>query len=206
MSAGPWRLDDLAGFGPRTAADMRPTLLRVLTELYVQKPTHTADEERHYTELALRLLDAVDAGRRAIVAERLARYPSAPLRVIERLAADLPEVAVHVQTLALRHALPSPLGPVARRGKLNVQAPFACEVAAALNELFFTSNADERRLILLNLELLAPFPLAPVKLTPITGLGERLEAAILSRKRDTTSSGGPARFGLCRSLPEYSRH
>ncbi|HYP10212.1 MAG TPA: DUF2336 domain-containing protein, partial [Xanthobacteraceae bacterium] len=34
---------------------MRPTLLRVLTELYVQRPTHTADEEHHYTELALRL-------------------------------------------------------------------------------------------------------------------------------------------------------
>jgi phosphoglycolate phosphatase-like HAD superfamily hydrolase len=185
MSAGPWRLDDLAVFGPRTAADMRPTLLRVLTELYLQKPTHTADEELHYTELALRLLDAVDAGSRAIVAERLARYPSAPLRVIERLAADLPQVAVHVQALALRRELPSPLGPVTGRGKLTAQAPFAREVAAALNELFFTSDADERRLILLNLELLAPFPLARVKLTPTTGLGERLEAAILSRKRET---------------------
>ena len=72
---------------------MRPTLLRVLTDLYVQKLAHTPDEERHYTELALRLLDAVDVPTRAAVAGRLSRHLSPPLRVIERLAADLPDVA-----------------------------------------------------------------------------------------------------------------
>src|ERR1700693_3044413 len=83
-------LNGLADIGLRSGVDMRPTLLRVLTDLYVQKLTHTADEERHYTELALRLLDSVDAAARAPVAARLARHLSPPLRVIEHLAADLP--------------------------------------------------------------------------------------------------------------------
>ena len=76
---------------------MRPTLLRVLTDLYVQKLTHTPDEERHYTELALRLLDAVDVPTRAAVARRLSRHLSPPLRVIQRLAADLPDIAEAVR-------------------------------------------------------------------------------------------------------------
>jgi len=35
--------------------------VRVLTDLYVQKPTHTSEEERQYTELVLRLIDSVDS-------------------------------------------------------------------------------------------------------------------------------------------------
>ena len=45
---------------------MRSALLRVLTDLYVQKPKHTADEERHYTELALRLIES-EGGRGAFL-------------------------------------------------------------------------------------------------------------------------------------------
>ena len=63
-SPGRWGLDSLIRIGVPGEPDMRPTLLRVLTELYVQKPAHTADEERHYTELALRLLDAADLSTR----------------------------------------------------------------------------------------------------------------------------------------------
>ena len=81
-------LDNLTHLGLRSGVDMRPTLLRVLTDLYVQKLTHTPDEERHYTELALRLLDAVDVATRAAVAGRLARHLSPPLRVIQQLAGD----------------------------------------------------------------------------------------------------------------------
>ena len=66
-------LNGLADIGLRSGVDMRPTLIRVLTDLYVQKLTHTADEERHYTELALRLLDGVDVPTRATIA---ARHPN----------------------------------------------------------------------------------------------------------------------------------
>ena len=86
-------LDSLAEIGLRGGVDMRPTLIRVLTDLYMQKLRHTAEEERHYTELALRLLDSVDAATRTAVATRLARHLSPPLRVIQYLVKDLPDVA-----------------------------------------------------------------------------------------------------------------
>src|SRR5579872_7135839 len=86
-------LNGLTDIGLRGGVDMRPTLLRVLTDLYVQKLTHTADEERHYSELALRLLEAVDVPTRIAVAARLGRHLSPPPRVAEFLAADLPDVA-----------------------------------------------------------------------------------------------------------------
>lgn len=184
MSAGPWRLDHLARFGPRAGPNMRPTLLRVLTELYLQKPTHTADEERHYTELALRLLDAVDAGTRATIAERLARYPSPPMRVIERIAGDLPEVAAWVHAPVTRRQLPSPFSAAERAAKPNGLVPFPADIASELDELFFAANADERRLILLNLDVIAPFPTERVQLSPAAELGDRLEAAVLSRNRE----------------------
>ena len=66
-------LDSLTDIGLRGGVDMRPTLLRVLTDLYTHKLAHTPEEERHYTELAMRLLDSVDAQTRASVAARLAR-------------------------------------------------------------------------------------------------------------------------------------
>jgi hypothetical protein len=80
------RLAGLAGLANHTGLDIRPTLLRVLTDLYVQKPSHSPEEERHYVELALRLIEDVDAGTCAAVATSLARYPAAPAEVVQRLA------------------------------------------------------------------------------------------------------------------------
>src|SRR5277367_2655232 len=94
-------LDNLTHLGFRDGVDMRPTLIRVLTDLYVQKLTHTADEKRHYTELALRLLDGVDVATRATVAARLAKHLSPPLRVIQYLVNDLPEIAAPLRGHAL---------------------------------------------------------------------------------------------------------
>src|SRR5580700_7136678 len=112
-------LNGLADIGLRSGVDMRPTLIRVLTDLYVQKLTHTPDEERHYTELALRLLDTVDAAARTAVATRLARHLSPPLRVIERLASDLPGIAEPVRA-----------HPLLRRG-VKTEAPKPPLAAAA---------------------------------------------------------------------------
>ena len=69
-------LQGLVELANRDGVDIRPTLLRVMTDLYVQKPTHSADEERHYTELALRLIDLVDRRTRSIVAEKIAATPT----------------------------------------------------------------------------------------------------------------------------------
>src|ERR1700691_5004148 len=89
-------LEALTALGSRSGLDMRPTLLRVLTDLYVQRVAHTVAEERHYTELALRLLDAVDVPTRIAVAKRFAHYASPPLRVVQALARDLPKVAIEI--------------------------------------------------------------------------------------------------------------
>src|SRR5262249_9195789 len=71
------RLDGLYDLD-RKGIDIRPTLLRVLTDQYAASPRHTPEEECHYTELAMRLIDETDITTRAAVAARLARPPPAP--------------------------------------------------------------------------------------------------------------------------------
>src|SRR5260370_38689611 len=94
------RLEGLPDHGQRDGFAIRPALLRVLTDLYLQKPTHPPDDERHYTELALRLINSTDVPARAAAAERLAPYPAAPRAVILRLARDVIDVAGPI----LRHS------------------------------------------------------------------------------------------------------
>ncbi len=81
-------LDGLVDLACRDGVDIRPTLLRVLTDLYVQKPIHSADEETQYVELALGLIEAVDAPTRAAVAARLAGYAGAPVALRRKLGVD----------------------------------------------------------------------------------------------------------------------
>ncbi len=123
-------LDSLVDLACRDGVDIRPTLLRVSTDLYVQKPTHSADEEVQYTELALGLIDAVDAPTRAAVASRLAAYPGAPAAVLHRLGG------------ALTHA--EPVRPSEPKSEPKAEPDLA--------ELFFAASTDERRLILTNLD------------------------------------------------------
>src|ERR1700692_3343504 len=93
-------LEGLLDHGQKEGFDFRPTLLRVLTDLYLQKPTHPPDDERHFTELALRLINFTDMPVRAAAAERLAPYPATPRAVILRLARDVIDVAGPI----LRHS------------------------------------------------------------------------------------------------------
>jgi hypothetical protein len=94
------KLEGLDNLARRDGVDTRPTLVRVLTDLYIQKPAHSSDEERHYTELVLRLIDTVDLATRVAVAKKIALYPGAPPAVARRLARDVIEVAEPV----LRHS------------------------------------------------------------------------------------------------------
>jgi hypothetical protein len=89
-------LAGLADLAELNGVDVRPTLLRVLTDLYLQKSRHTQEEERHYSELALRLIELVDVPTRASIAGKLAVYPTAPLPVMRRLARDVLAVAAPV--------------------------------------------------------------------------------------------------------------
>jgi hypothetical protein len=71
--------------GDRPGADMTARLLLALTALYTQRPTHTAEEQQQYIELALRLIDKVEAATRTAVAGILQRHPDAPAEVVARL-------------------------------------------------------------------------------------------------------------------------
>ncbi len=134
-------LEGLDRLALRSGVDIRPTLVRVLTDLYLQKPTHTPEEERHYTELVLRFIDRVDVGTRKIVAAKLANYASAPAAVVRRLARDVLEVAQPI----LEHspqltgsellAIIAELGPqyaavIARRLQIDRQAKAPAEPAS----------------------------------------------------------------------------
>jgi hypothetical protein len=156
-------LEGLLGLVRRDRVDIRATLLRVLTDIYVQVPTHSPQEERQYTEQALRLLGSADVPTRLAVAKRLATYASAPRIIIERLARDVVEVAepvlkhspcltpndldAIVQSCGAPHA-----AVIARRGETTASEEAAVAVAGELNELFYAARGSERRLILLNLD------------------------------------------------------
>ena len=199
--------DGLTDLSRRSGIDMRPTLLRVLTDLYVHRLSHSADEERHYTELALRMLEAVDVPTRAAVAKRFAQYQKPPLRVLQWLARDLPVVVAElgghpllqapgstprrsggvdaraaVSPAAASPAAVTPLGEEmpTRQPAESIDAPTASE----LNELFFTATADERRLILLNLHVIDPHPMLRGQVVTGSSLGQELEAAVLTGKRE----------------------
>src|SRR5437763_786760 len=78
-------LDGLMTLSRREGVDIRPTLLRVLTDLYVQTSAHSADEERQFVELTSRLIDQVDDATRAAVRARLAIYPATPAEIMDKL-------------------------------------------------------------------------------------------------------------------------
>jgi hypothetical protein len=127
-------LEGLDKLARRNGVDIRPTLVRVLTDLYVQKPLHTSEEEQHYTELTLRLIESVDVPTRGVVARKLASYASAPAKVVCYLARDVPEVAepllLHSPCLSSIQLLEiiGDLGPryaaiIARRQPFKATAP-----------------------------------------------------------------------------------
>jgi uncharacterized protein (DUF2336 family) len=135
-------LEGLDRLALRSGVDIRPTLVRVLTDLYLQKPEHTPEEERHYTELVLRLIDRVDVPTRKIVAAKLANYASAPAAVVRRLARDVLEVAEPILERSPRLtgsellAIIAELGPsyaavIARRLQIWQHAKAAAQASAA---------------------------------------------------------------------------
>src|SRR5580693_2677263 len=77
--------DGLMTLSRREGVDIRPTLLRVLTDLYVQARSHTGDEQRQFVELTSRLIDQVDDATRAAVRARLAIYPGTPPEIMAKL-------------------------------------------------------------------------------------------------------------------------
>ena len=98
MSDDTLPLETLERLSRQDGLDTRPILLRVLTDLFVQKPDRSAEEVARYEELATQLLEVVGVDTRAAVARKLADDPGAPSSLIERLIAD--DVAAAAPILA----------------------------------------------------------------------------------------------------------
>lgn len=145
-------LDGLMTLSRREGVDIRPTLLRVLTDLYVQTPSHTPDEERQFVALTSRLIDEVDDATRASVRARLSVYAQTPQEIADKLGlrsatpSFLPPRSLQSEP-ASRDAQPAAAAP-RRPTTLSMQPGEASE----LNDMFFAADAKERVLILRNLE------------------------------------------------------
>jgi len=156
MSSSVQHIQGLFDLACRSGVDIRPTLLRVLTDLYVQKPVHSAEEKAEYSELADRLLDHVDDATRNAIATRLTGHPDTPPVIAARLG--IPQATVS----AAKNAAPA--------GKELIEA-------------FFAADSYERRLILTNLA--AASDAAASDKPPVAHeTCRRLEAAALSRQPD----------------------
>ncbi|UGY01805.1 DUF2336 domain-containing protein [Bradyrhizobium quebecense] len=140
----------------REGVDIRPTLLRVLTDLYVQASAHSADEERQFVELTSRLIDEVDDATRAAVRARLAIYPATPARIMDKLGLRRtgPE-----QPMPAAAPIPAP-APSALPAKIPTEAELRMAAslamrpndAAEISDMFFAASAKERAQILHNLQ------------------------------------------------------
>ena len=204
MSAMFPKLEGLDSLARRDGVDIRPTLVRVLTDLYVQKPSHGAEEERHYTELALRLIDSVDLVTRITIAKKLGAYAGAPPAVARRLARDVIEVAEpilrqsrvlnateldaiardfgadHAAIIAERREAARPIATPTIEHRRTLPQDSRGESDITLAELFFSAEPAARRTLLLSLgsvETETPQSVQPVE------TNRALEAAALGRDR-----------------------
>lgn len=221
-------LAGLAGLADHSGLDIRPTLLRVLTDLYVQKPSHGVEEERHYVELALRLIEVVDAGTCAAVATSLAAYPNAPAEVVQRLA---PIAALGYPRPSASSRSASSSGPASDNDEFDIFEPdtfepdiFEPEVMPAatpqpeplpataapafvapkpvdfieLRETFFDADPQTRRLILMNLDIVAARQ-APA-LASGTNIMRYLEQAAIAGRRQEFTTLLQQSLGISRAL------
>jgi hypothetical protein len=157
----------LMGLADRPGADMLARLLLALTALYVERPTHTGEDEQQFVELVLRLIDKVDATGRAKVADLLRGYAGAPVGIIARLDAAssgaIPADGVSVATAEQVTEPAATLGAIAMPAPSSLGAAPACREPgtsdgtppAELGGAFFAGNAAERRRALSQIAALA---------------------------------------------------
>ena len=144
--------DGLMTLSRREGVDIRPTLLRVLTDLYVQANAHSGDEERQFVELTSRLIDQVDDATRAAVRARLAIYPGTPAEVSRKLG--LKPLTPDRRTPLPYDAPASPSAAAPVKAPSEAQLRMASNLsmqpkdAAEINDMFFRASARERALIL----------------------------------------------------------
>jgi hypothetical protein len=147
--------DGLMTLSRREGVDIRPTLLRVLTDLYVQASAHSGDEERQFVELASRLIEQVDDATRAAVRARLAIYPATPAEILDKLGlrrsqpGELMPIASAIPTYPAE--TPPAKAPTEAQLRMASNLSMRPNDAAEINDMFFAATSSERALILHNL-------------------------------------------------------
>jgi hypothetical protein len=141
--------DGLMHLAKREGVDIRPTLLRVLTDLYVQAPGHSVEEQQHYVELASRLIAQVDEATRSAVRARLAIYAETPREIRELLElAPHPVFAQPTPADEATDQVEIELSAVHQGAQLSMQP----NDAASIDSMFTRAAPAERIQILRNLE------------------------------------------------------
>ena len=150
--------DGLMNLSRREGVDIRPTLLRVLADLYVQTSTHSEEEARQFVELTSRLIDQVDDATRAAVRARLALYPATPAPVLKHLGLkpshpDQRVLAREIPASFIPGTTPPEPTAISREMQLRMTSNLAMQPkdAAEISGLFFGAGSAERALILHNL-------------------------------------------------------
>jgi hypothetical protein len=147
--------DGLMTLSRREGVDIRPTLLRVLTDLYVQASAHSDDEVRQFVELTSRLIDQVDDATRAAVRARLAIYPGTPHAILKQLglkpSSPIQRLLVAPEIPAQPSAAPAVKAPTEAQLRMASNLSMQPKDAAEISDMFFGAGASERALILHNL-------------------------------------------------------
>jgi hypothetical protein len=165
--------DGLTTLSRREGVDIRPTLLRVLTDLYVQSASHTIEEDQQFSELASRLIDEVDDATRAAIRARLSVYPATPREIRRKLgvppppsrarAAPTPLQFSQMPDAEIGHDEPTiddkqVESPDLAPGRASPVLSLKSNDATALNDMFASATSHERVQILHNLSTAALRP------------------------------------------------
>lgn len=199
-------LQGLIELSRRDGVEIRPTLLRVLVDLYIQQPMHTESEAARFTELVCRLVERADPPTRIAVATRLAAYSGTPAAVALRLGREEMAVAepllrqCKVLGAAELHAIldlksvPHAIAIAARAGLPQSVAARITSLAPAssaetnpapdqpIASRFLEAEAAERLQILAALEKLGPLESREWRTSIPAAILDRLEQAALRRE------------------------
>ena len=133
MTQNQYQFRGLERLASEHGLDVRATVLRVATDLFCQTRLHSPADIARYTDLALALLEYVDADTRKAVAQKLAQAPHAPERLLRQLLDD-DDVTVTGAILSESKALsrenlsgflsecgPAEAAAIARRNDIDLQ-------------------------------------------------------------------------------------
>lgn len=192
-------LDGLLRLSRTDGVDIRPALLRVITDLFVQEETHTREEVQQYAELSLRLLPVVDEATRSAVIAKLTIFPGTPVWLLQEIgrlpqtqasAAAHEPIAVAVGAVETNTSLPE------AEARPQPVAQAAEPAATSIGERFLRATSAERQELLLQLEETETQAREPSWFRSRPRMVERLEAAAQEREVHEFARELQQSFGL----------